>query len=893
MSAEPPGQASAPSGEEPEEGSSRAEVSSFLREIARAPSLAAQRLLPPALRAPSPFVGTRLGRFRIEACIGAGGMGEVFRALDESLQRPVALKLLTSVDHARDEVIAEARRAAAARSPFIISIYEVGEVDGRTFIAMEYLEGDTLRSRLARPTPMLGVLQMAKALAGAVADVHRSGILHCDLKPENVVVLAGGHLKLVDFGLACPIGGREPPRGGTRRYMPPEQGRGEPLTPAADLFALGVMLCEAWLGGLPAPGEREPGCLASTIRARARRAPRRERRGAVQLADVLARCLEVEAGRRWSDANALLAALEAVDTHSSRLHPGLAVLAGLVPLLAAGGLWLAHSRGSLNATHERRVVQGATGVADARLSHDGQRVAWIDGRRLSIRRLEPLSTSSIDLPEGVSPRGLEWMPGDQALVVADASGLWLVGGDPPRRISRRVCRDIALSPQGKWLACLDDEGLRRIPVDDGDEKLLLARIEGESLDGLSWSPDGGQIAYGRWRWGAGSRVTLESVSVDAEKRLVLFEGGELVAPAPRAGLFFSWAPDGRILYASYLRSPTGFDCELRALSVDLQNGKAQRSEPLKGLGPGTVSGLQATLGNRLALLRSTTRFQTYWAPLLEGGGLGALRRLTQGDGNERPCAFTEDGKGLLLMTDVDGSWDLHLRRLGSEEAAPVVRGPEDTTFGQFVDAHHLLYWSLPAVGIGEQQWAWVLRRPLEGDVPIVVRRTDKGLTRFRCEAFGERCLWGELEGADLVLSDFSAVDGRDLGRRWRITGVGEHAHQFAVSQDLSRVAVSRPGGTTAMLGLASGFSRMVELDRSCELGSAAFSSDASSLFVVADCWTEPAHRLYRVAWDGAATMVWSDDVTALSSPVASADGRFLALSVHDRRTDVSVATLEP
>ena len=178
--------------------SSSSSPDSFLRAVARA-SMGA---LPAT--GPDP---TQLAHFRIVGRLGAGGMGIVYRAVDEKLRRSVALKVLPSALEAdparRRRFLREARSAAAITHPNIAAIYEIGEAEGRIFIAMELVEGQSLRSRIARgPLPVAEGVQVARQLLDALASAHDKGVVHCDLKPDNVMIDARGHVKVLDFGLA-------------------------------------------------------------------------------------------------------------------------------------------------------------------------------------------------------------------------------------------------------------------------------------------------------------------------------------------------------------------------------------------------------------------------------------------------------------------------------------------------------------------------------------------------------------------------------------------------------------------------------------------------------------------------------------------------------------------
>jgi tetratricopeptide (TPR) repeat protein len=205
-------------------------------------------------------IGTLLAqRYRIEAELGRGGMGTVFRAHDTLLDRPVALKLLNAPglgSKGPARLLEEARAAARLNHPHIVSIYDAGDVDGLAYIVMELVEGVTLFGHA--PSDLAAIVAIARQLCAALDDAHRQGILHRDLKPENVLLTRDGTVKLSDFGLARSLASRLTSEGvviGTVFYMAPESILGQPLDGRADLYALGVMLYELTTGKLPFDGD--------------------------------------------------------------------------------------------------------------------------------------------------------------------------------------------------------------------------------------------------------------------------------------------------------------------------------------------------------------------------------------------------------------------------------------------------------------------------------------------------------------------------------------------------------------------------------------------------------------------------------------------------------------
>ncbi|HEV8269026.1 MAG TPA: serine/threonine-protein kinase, partial [Thermoanaerobaculia bacterium] len=207
--------------------------------------------------------GDHLGPYRIESFLGEGGMGQVYRAIDPSLGRPVALKLIAGRgerEEATARLVAEARLAAALNHPNICTVYQVGDARGMHFIAMELVEGTPLSARIAKgPLAPREVARIGAALASALAVAHDRGILHRDLKPDNVFLTNDGTPKLLDFGLAKRIIAVDGEAKlttdgllrGTPSYMSPEQATLQSLDARSDIFSLGIVLYEMATGVRP------------------------------------------------------------------------------------------------------------------------------------------------------------------------------------------------------------------------------------------------------------------------------------------------------------------------------------------------------------------------------------------------------------------------------------------------------------------------------------------------------------------------------------------------------------------------------------------------------------------------------------------------------------------
>jgi serine/threonine protein kinase len=263
--------------------------------------------------------GMHLGPYEILAPIGAGGMGEVYRAQDLRLKRTVAIKVLPGElslnPQNRERLLREARAVSNLNHPNICTLHDIGSENGIDYLVMEYLEGDTLQQRLSRgPLPPGEALRYAIEIADALDRAHRSGVVHRDLKPGNVI-LTGSGAKLLDFGLAKTGAGLGRPHGdetvtdaltsegtiaGTLQYMAPEQLEGKDISPRADIFAFGAVLYEMLAGRRAFSGGSAASIVASILTSEPPAA--REITGGSALDRVMRKCLAKNPDRRWQTA---------------------------------------------------------------------------------------------------------------------------------------------------------------------------------------------------------------------------------------------------------------------------------------------------------------------------------------------------------------------------------------------------------------------------------------------------------------------------------------------------------------------------------------------------------------------------------------------------------------
>lgn len=324
--------------------------------------------------------GDRIGRFEILGELGAGGMGRLYRARDPRLGREVAIKLLAERFSGSSEHLKrfeqEARAASALNHPNLVTVFEVGEHDGYPWIAMELVDGTTLRELIASGFPsMRRLVSVAFQMADGLAAAHEGGIVHRDLKPENVMVTRLGHVKILDFGLAKrasgPVQADAPTADmevattpghivGTVGYMSPEQARGLTVDFRSDQFSFGTILYEMLAGQRPFRGETPLDTLSAILHREPEELSRRNPHVPDALAWVVQRCLAKDPVDRYASTRDLAQELASIREHvtesgslvtgwtrrrAGRRRAGLVALAaGLAVAAVAAGFWVVRAR---------------------------------------------------------------------------------------------------------------------------------------------------------------------------------------------------------------------------------------------------------------------------------------------------------------------------------------------------------------------------------------------------------------------------------------------------------------------------------------------------------------------------------------------------------------------
>ncbi|HET7208937.1 MAG TPA: protein kinase [Terriglobales bacterium] len=434
--------------------------------------------------------GSKVGPYEIVAPVGAGGMGEVYRARDAELGRDVAIKVLPAAfsedpDRMR-RFKQEAQAAAALNHPNILTIYHVGEHAGSPYIVSELLEGESLRQRLlAGPLPVRKAIEYGVQVARGLAAAHGRGIVHRDLKPENLFVGRDGRVKILDFGLAKltqPEGraaaaefpsmtaASEPGLVlGTVGYMSPEQVRGQAAGPPSDLFSFGAILYEMLTGKRAFQGETAADTMSTILKEDPPELTEANRQILPALERIVRHCLEKNPEERFQSARDVAFALEALSSVSGSAlplsaparKPGRFLVLGagvILGVLAASGL-LALRRGPVSRPVYHRLTFRQGTIQEARFSPDGQTVVYSaasEGKPPEIFTTRPPSPESRAI--GLSDTSL--------LAVSPTGELAVLLGSHPVQIA------------------INAGTIARVPLEGGAPREILAN--GESGD---WSND--------------------------------------------------------------------------------------------------------------------------------------------------------------------------------------------------------------------------------------------------------------------------------------------------------------------------------------------------------------------------------------------------------------------
>ena len=490
--------------------------------------------------------GTVIGRYEIESLIAVGGMGEVYRARDNELHRSVALKFLSpeflSKPDRLHRFVQEARAASALNHPNIVTVYEIGKFEDREnlpFIATELIEGVTLREYAKKPIKLRDMLDLAIQIASALAAAHEAGIVHRDIKPDNIMVRPDGYVKVLDFGLAKPIETIFTPaqseaqtmalvkteRGalmGTVSYMSPEQARGGELDARTDIWSLGAVLYELITGHPPFSGETPSHIIVSIIEDDPADLAASVPDVPQALEWIVAEALTKDREERTQTAREMLGKLRRL---KQRIESGAEVDLSLTPSAgrssASGGVSQASGR---TASQQRTTA----GRSHAEASGSGSSAEYIVGRIQAHPKAMLLGLVVALLALGGIAYGVY---------------RWTNNRPPPTPGALKISRLTSdgksslgtISPDGKYVAHVYRNGdmqsivLRQTAASSSRE--LVPPTNGYFL-GLTFSSDGNYLYYVKGERGAGLRLLYQISLLGGDSRQVIYDVDSKAVQSP-------------------------------------------------------------------------------------------------------------------------------------------------------------------------------------------------------------------------------------------------------------------------------------------------------------------------------------------------------------------------
>jgi WD40 repeat protein len=637
--------------------------------------------------------GARLGAYEILSPLGAGGMGEVYKAKDTKLNRFVAVKVLPETLSKDPDALTrferEAHAVAALNHPNILSIHDFGTSGGVAYAVMELLEGETLRARLEGASiPQRRAVELAIQIARGLAAAHEKGIIHRDLKPENVFLTSDGRVKILDFGLAKKIGldggetnaptaaGTEPGTVmGTVGYMSPEQVRGREVDARTDIFSFGAILYEMVSGKRAFKGDTHVETMNAILKEEPPELPESGRNVSAALDRIVRHCLEKNPESRFHSAGDVAFDLEALSTASAGPASGperslrrvsgsrsktLAAFAGTAVLFLAAGLWFgarrAGTEGSVRfsaITHDRGIVHAA------RFSPDGRTIAygaaWSgDTYHVYLARTDTPESTPLAVPDAtvlsVSSKGelaialgyrqTGWMGLGQLARVP------LLGGTPRPVVDDVVAADWA--PDGEGIAVARRVGPHyRIEYPIG--KVLYET--GGWISHIRFSRDGTRIAFANHPVLQDDRGTVDVVDLRGHRAVLTGEWSGVQGAC--------WSPKGDEIW--FAADPGEGGRRLFAVTP----GRKQRA--LFGI-PGNVFLLDVAADGRVLLTHEERSIQTI--AYLPGDEKGRdLSWLGYSFGQD----FSPDNRLLLASYVGEGSGNNYTTYLRPTDGSPAAR----------------------------------------------------------------------------------------------------------------------------------------------------------------------------------------------------------------------------
>ena len=895
--------------------------------------------------------GAGLGPYRILNLIASGGMGDVYRARDERLSRDVALKVLPAVitgDRERiDRFAQEAKSASALNHPHIVAIYEIGQArpsyvskDRRReelhYIAMELVEGETLREFLGGHPALPRRLEILAQIADGLAKAHAAGIVHRDLKPDNIMISAEGYAKVVDFGLAKLV---EPPSGwnplgadsptmraitrqgeliGTAGYMSPEQIAGKPIDQRSDIFSFGCIVYEAVTGQKPFEGESFVDTLHQVLHGDARPVEHPDERVQHELQRLIGKCLVKDRENRYQSLRDVALDLRALarEIDGTRVIPlprsasvgWLIAAMAIVVSAAVAMIWRGRTPAAPPGTpHPATRITTSGNVGHLAVSPDGRFVGYTtsDGQGVRLQQIATGSSVSI-VPPAANTHfvGITFSPDSNYVlptsyensVYGNVMQIPLLGG-PATALVHDADTGAAISPDGTRLAVTRDvlqkgESDLLVAARDGSHERVLARLSyPEGAKSPAWSPDGKRIAVTHGR----NLFTIDAAT-----------GATSSVPlAAWHGTFYdvTWTARGDALIVSAVDERSGEHTQL--MRVDLSSGSiAQITDDDNDYAEPRAA------GSALAAIR-IKRQATLWS-VAPGAPAEELTRGVGSSDGLGGVAWTRDGR-IVYTSSAAGTVDLWIanadgssaRQLTNDEGAerhPIVTANGATIVYCSPSHGDATIWRMNVDGSQRRQivsapaisdfavtpdsknlvyasGSTLLRVPLDGGAPATIATVGVYVKSLQLTPDGSAVIVSALE--DIALKLFRVPIGGGAVTKL----LPERASNGVVSPDGKLIActygIAEPCGDLAILPVTGGTPRVLPMN-GCLYR---WSPDGKSIVFVKN--EGKKENLYSLPLDGKeATPITSFADGIIENFAWSRDGKRIVLTRSQQTRDV-------
>ena len=846
-----------------------------------------------------------MGRYTIVECLGRGGVGEVYSAHDRQLGRTVALKFLLPGRIgalSAERLMREARSLSALNHPNIVTVHEVIQSASGLAIVMELVEGVSLRSLCGKPLAEDRVVELGQQTAQALAAAHTYGIVHGDIKPENILVRPDGYVKVLDFGLARQIAADDHASAygltmGTLRYMSPEQVRAEPLTPASDVFSFGLVLYELATGQHAFPAKSPLDTAQAILTKKPRLTSAAQPSRPARFNSVIQAMLAKDPAARPS-AKEVARTLEEAWTPQTTLRRWVRAIAVAALVAICFGVWRLHRAGAEASFRQITTLVPENRATAAAISPDGRMAAYANVDGIFVRGVRNGDTKTLASPADYVADRLAWSADGRILISSGFSttdyvpSVWLLSatGAPPLLLSTKA-RGASPSPDGTQIVFLtpDKSEIWMIEANGKHARRIVAGL-GDIIEFVFWSPDGCRLTFQRHRHSAKTdKLSYESVAL-ATGKVVATDGYSWMRSA-------SALPDGHVVFLRWDNNNYTSSRTLWEVKTDLATGAflgRPREIAASTEDDATLLNLSVTADGKQAMVLKRSDQSTIFVGDFDSSSphITNIRRFTLDERANYPHAWTADSRAVIFESDRNGNFDLFKQDIARRTPETLVSTPLTEILPQVTpDGRFVLYAARPLES--ERPWYYkphtykLMRVQVTGGIPAEVP-IGGPVDEFRCAlGAGKRCvLRSSILGKYSAYYDLDGVKGkgRELARtEWSQGVLGD----WDISPDGRQVAIPNHDPREARIRVVALEPRPNDLhDREVVLAGVAnlrglvWAADNSGWFVSVD--TTVGNRLLYVYLDGRYRSLGDIQGWAVPSP----DGKRVAFLDRTIATNV-------